>query len=70
MKETMKWTRSRFQPNLPLGENRTKVTESAAHLALARRAGREGIVLLKNDNQMLPVKKGTRLALFGKGVFD
>ncbi len=70
MSETMKWTRARFQPNLPLGENRTKVTESEEHLALARRAGREGIVLLKNDNHMLPVKKGTRLALFGKGVFD
>ena len=42
MSETMKWTRARFQPNLPLGENRTKVTESEEHLALARRAGREG----------------------------
>ena len=65
-----KWARSRFQPNLPLGENQTKVTASPAHLSLARRAGREGIVLLKNQNHMLPVKKGVRLALFGKGVFD
>lgn len=65
-----KWTRARFQPNLPLGENQTKVTASPAHLALARQAGREGIVLLKNDRSILPVKKGTRLALFGKGVFD
>ncbi len=65
-----KWARSRFQPNLPLGENQTKVTASPVHLSLARRAGREGIVLLKNQNHMLPVKKGIRLALFGKGVFD
>ncbi|KAI4448677.1 hypothetical protein C823_003198 [Eubacterium plexicaudatum ASF492] len=65
-----KWTRARFQPNLPLGENGTKVTACARHLALARQAGREGIVLLKNDNDVLPVKKGTKLALFGKGVFD
>lgn len=65
-----KWTRARFQPNLPLGENQTKVTASPEHLALARQAGREGIVLLKNDRSILPVKKGTRLALFGKGVFD
>lgn len=65
-----KWTRARFQPNLPLGEGQAKVTASPSHLALARRAGREGIVLLKNDNGVLPVKKGTRLALFGKGVFD
>lgn len=70
MNEAKKWTRLRFQPNLPLGENQTKVTASAAHLALARKAGREGIVLLKNNSHMLPVKKGTRLALFGKGVFD
>ena len=65
-----KWTRARFQPNLPLGANQIKVTASPAHLALARQAAREGIVLLKNDNHVLPVKKGTRLALFGKGVFD
>lgn len=70
MSKTRKWIRARYQPNLPLGENQTKVTASAAHLSLARRAGREGIVLLKNQNHMLPVKKGTRLALFGKGVFD
>lgn len=70
MKKTKKWTRSRFQPNLPLGEDQRKVTASEAHLALARRAGREGIVLLKNKDCVLPVKEGTRLALFGKGVFD
>ena len=65
-----KWTRARFQPNLPLGEDQRKVTASPAHLELARRACREGIVLLKNDRQVLPVKEGTVLALFGKGVFD
>ncbi len=70
MNEVKKWARSRFQPNLPLGEDQMKVTASSAHLTLARRAGREGIVLLKNRNHMLPVKKGVRLALFGKGVFD
>lgn len=70
MKKTARWTRARFQPNLPVGENQTKATACAAHLALARRAGREGIVLLKNSRKLLPVKKGTRLALFGKGVFD
>ncbi len=44
-----KWTRARFQPNLPLGEDARKVTASPSHLALARRACREGVVLLKND---------------------
>ena len=70
MAQTKKWTRARFQPNLPLGENGKKVTASAEHQALARGAGREGIVLLKNQNGLLPIRKGTRLALFGKGVFD
>ncbi|MDE7310978.1 MAG: glycoside hydrolase family 3 C-terminal domain-containing protein, partial [Eubacterium sp.] len=65
-----KWTRARFQPNLPLGANQTKVTASPAHLELARRAGREGIVLLKNEREILPVKEGQKIALFGKGVFD
>lgn len=70
MAQTKKWTRARFQPNLPLGENGKKVTASVEHQALARGAGREGIVLLKNQNGLLPIRKGTRLALFGKGVFD
>lgn len=70
MKKTGRWTRARFQPNLPVGEDQAKTTACAAHRALARRAGREGIVLLKNDRNVLPVKKGARLALFGKGVFD
>ena len=65
-----KWTRARVQPNLPLEEGQAKVTASPSHLALARQAGREGIVLLKNEQKILPVKKGTRIALFGKGVFD
>lgn len=70
MEKTKRWARARFQPNLPVGENNTKVTASSTHLALAGKAGREGIVLLKNDRDLLPIKKGTRLALFGKGVFD
>lgn len=65
-----KWTRARFQPNLPLGDNQAKVTASPQHLNLARRAGREGVVLLKNEREILPVREGKKLALFGKGVFD
>lgn len=65
-----KWARARYQLNLPLGENGTKVTASPEHLALAREAGREGMVLLKNRNRILPVNSDTGLALFGKGVFD
>lgn len=64
-----KWTRALYQPNLPLYENR-RVTASAAHIALSRNAAKEGMVLLKNDSSVLPLAKGSRVALFGKGTFD
>lgn len=65
-----KWQRVRFQPNLPLGENGEKVTASKAHRELAKNAAREGMVLLKNRQNVLPLSKGSKVALFGKGSFD
>nr|WP_294469306.1 glycoside hydrolase family 3 protein [uncultured Sellimonas sp.] len=38
------------------------------HGEIARRAAGEGIVLLKNEGHLLPLKKGSRLALFGAGA--
>jgi len=38
------------------------------HADTARRAAEEGIVLLKNEGGILPLKKGSRLALFGAGA--
>lgn len=64
-----KWTRANYQPNLPLYGNR-RVTASREHIALSRNAAREGMVLLKNDPAVLPLAKGSSLALFGKGTFD
>ena len=64
-----KWTRARYQPNLPL-EGETRVTAGRSHIALSRQAAQEGAVLLKNDNSLLPLAAGTRVALFGKGSFD
>ena len=65
-----KWARIKYTPNLPLGENRTYVTASKEHIDLSCEAACEGMVLLKNEDDTLPIKKGSRVALFGKGVFD
>lgn len=65
-----KWQRVRFQPNLPLGENGHKVTASCEHRELSKNAAKEGMVLLKNNQNILPLHKGAKVALFGKGSFD
>ena len=64
------WTRARYLVNLPLYKGKEKVTAGKEHLELARRAAREGMVLLKNEQNVLPLKNGSKLALFGKGTFD
>lgn len=40
------------------------------YAAWARRAGAEGIVLLKNEQQLLPLAAGSRLAVFGRTQYD
>lgn len=65
-----RWVRSRYQVNLPLDGRSIRVTACDEHLQLARKAGREGMILLKNEQQVLPFAPGVKLALFGKGVFD
>ncbi len=63
-----KWTRLMYHPNAPLTEA-GHVTLSQAHINLSCEAATEGMVLLKN-NGALPLAKGTRVALIGKGTFD
>ncbi|MCC8168418.1 MAG: glycoside hydrolase family 3 C-terminal domain-containing protein [Clostridiales bacterium] len=65
----VKWTRARFTPNLPLYGTQ-RVTASPEHIELSREAAREGMVLLKNEAGLLPLAKGSKIALFGKGSFD
>lgn len=65
-----KWTRAFYQPVLPMGEDGRRVTASKEHIALSKDAAKEGMVLLKNQNQVLPLAKGSKVALFGKGTFD
>ena len=61
-----KWTRARYIPALPLEGHDRRVTASSEHLELARKAACEGMLLLKNKEKTLPLKKDTRVALFGK----
>ena len=60
-----KWARVMYQPNLPLGEGGVKLTGSKAHIELSKNAAKEGMVLLKNEGGLLPLKNGTWVALFG-----
>lgn len=66
----MKWQRTKFQPNTPLGADGQKVTACKAHTELSKQAAKEGMVLLKNNGGLLPFEKGTRLAVFGKASVD
>ncbi|BFM19987.1 glycoside hydrolase family 3 N-terminal domain-containing protein [Gilvimarinus japonicus] len=45
--------------------NRDKIILSDDHLAAARDAARQSFVLLKNDNNLLPLTKKTKIALIG-----
>lgn len=65
-----KWGRAFYQPCLPMGEGGKRLTGCKEHIALSRAAATEGMVLLKNENKVLPFAKGTRLALFGKAGAD
>ena len=64
-----KWTRAMYMPNRPLEEDRY-VTACEEHVALSQKAAAEGMVLLKNEDHTLPLKKGCRIAAFGKATFD
>jgi len=62
---------SRYQHNLisALGPDGKRMTSGKEHLALSKRAAGEGMVLLENDG-VLPLKEGTKVALFGMGTLD
>jgi len=65
-----RWARIKYQPVLPLGENNTKITGCRAHIDLSRMVAEEGTVLLKNENNVLPLSKNTNVAIFGKAQID
>ena len=65
-----KWARINYHPCLPLGDNNSRITSCKRHIELSRKAAQEGIVLLKNDCNTLPLKKGSKVAIFGKAQID
>ena len=65
-----KWTRANYLPSLPLGADGRRITAGEEHITLSKNAAKEGMVLLKNDNRTLPLRRGERIALFGKGTID
>ena len=68
--EKVKWLRYKYYPVLPLGKDGRRITACDEHIALSRVAAAEGMVLLKNNNNLLPLKKGVKVALFGKASAD
>ena len=67
MENMQKWARIRFKQWVPLGKDGRCVTASKEHIELSRQIAGEGMVLLKNENEVLPLKKGTAVAVVGKG---
>ncbi len=65
-----KFARFRYQPCLPLGEDGRRVTASEKHIAFSRKAATEGMVLLKNTDNALPLNKSEKIALFGKATIE
>lgn len=54
--------------NNPIADGNAKDLYSDAHRELARRAVRESLVLLKNESNILPLKKNTDILLIGPGI--
>ena len=67
MQKLTKWVRPTYLPCIPLGDNRSSITACDAHIQLSRQAATEGAVLLKNEHHTLPLEKGAKVAIFGKG---
>ena len=65
-----KWARVKYAPCLPMGKDGKRVTACSEHIEISRSVAAEGMVLLKNENNLLPLKDGKRVAVFGKGQYD
>ena len=59
---------SKKQSAYPGTESKEMTSREVKHGRLSREAAREGFVLLKNENQTLPIVKGSRIGLYGAGA--
>ncbi len=66
---TAKWARHQYSLISGQGPDGSRLTGCEAHAQLSRRVAGEGMVLLEN-NGVLPLKKGSTVALFGIGSLD
>lgn len=51
-------------------QNRAETFDIDGHHEIAKRASAESAVLLKNENSILPLKKGAKVAIIGDFAFD
>ncbi len=59
-----------YQPMKPLGPDGTMLTASPRHIRISHDAALNGMVLLKNEKKTLPLKKKSKIAIFGKTQYD
>jgi len=65
-----KWQRLNYMPCVGLGEDGKRITGGEAHITLSRSAAAQGMVLLKNEDGILPLGGGRKIAVFGKAQAD
>ena len=70
MGQYQKWQRIQYMPSTPLGPDGRRLTAGPEHIALSREAAQKGMVLLKNDGNLLPLRTGQKIAVLGKAQAD
>lgn len=58
------------EESLQLGVLPDGTYDKAAHTELSRRAAADGMVLLENKNNVLPLPAGTTVAMFGQAMIN
>jgi len=53
-----------------MNQQKTYVLDWQKYASLARQTAAEGVVLLENENQTLPIKKGEKVSIFGRSQLN